>query len=106
MKYKTARSRATDIPKEVKQKVLERDGCCVICGRRGLPNAHYISRARGGLGIERNIVTLCPQCHYEYDFGNAEQRQACKYIIKKHLARCYPDFNENELYYKKWSEIR
>lgn len=104
---KSVRSKATDIPKTVKMAVFERDnGCCIICGHRGLPNAHYISRARGGLGIERNIVTLCPQCHNAYDFGNAEQQRACKYIIKEHLTRCYPDFNENDLYFKKWSEIR
>ena len=23
----------------------------------------------GGLGIEENIVTLCPGCHYQEDFG-------------------------------------
>lgn len=102
--YKSARSRATDIPKKVKEKVYERDnGCCVICGQRGMPNAHYISRARGGLGIEQNIVTLCHKCHYAYDFGNASERESCKYIIKEYLTSCYPNLNEKDLVYKKWS---
>lgn len=100
--YKSRRSKATDIPKKVKDAVFERDNCCcIICGKRGLPNAHYISRAKGGLGIERNIVTLCPVCHYNYDFGNASERESCKYIIKEYLVSCYPDFNENDLIYKK-----
>lgn len=103
---KSARSKATDIPKTVKMAVYERDnGCCIICGQRGAPNAHYISRARGGLGIEQNIVTLCPECHYKYDFGGAEERNACKHIIKGHLTRCYPDWDENDLYFKKWSKL-
>lgn len=103
----STRSKATDIPKAVKMAVYERDnGCCIICGQRGLPNAHYISRAKGGLGVERNIVTLCMKCHNTYDFGTASERESCKYIIKEYLVGCYPDFNENDLYFKKWSDIK
>lgn len=103
---KSARSKATDIPKAVKMAVYERDGgTCVICGKRGFPNAHYISRQRGGLGVERNIVTLCRECHYAYDFGNAAQREACKYIIKEYLVLKYPDLNEKELIFRKWSDF-
>lgn len=100
--YKSRRSKATDIPKKVKDAVFERDGgCCVVCGKRGMPNAHYISRAKGGLGIERNIITLCFECHNKYDFGNASEKQSLKYIIKEYLVSCYPDFNEYDLIYKK-----
>lgn len=54
MSYKSKRSRATDIPPKVKALVYERDNkCCVICGRPGSPNMHYISRNNRGLGIER-----------------------------------------------------
>ena len=61
---KTKRSKATDIPMSVKQKVWERDkGMCVVCGNNYnvMPNAHFISRSKGGLGIEQHIVTLCTQ---------------------------------------------
>ena len=56
---KTKRSQATDIPMSVKQKVWERDGGrCIICGNayNVMPNAHILSRAKGGLGIETNII--------------------------------------------------
>ena len=48
------RSKACDISPKVKKKVWERDNhCCIICGSPyAMPNAHYISRAQGGLGIE------------------------------------------------------
>lgn len=105
--YKSKRSKATDIPKKVKDAVFERDGgCCILCGKRGMPNAHFISRQRGGLGVERNIVTLCAECHRKYDTGNASEKESCKYIIKEYLVGCYPDFNENDLIFRKWSDIK
>ena len=68
MGYKSKRSRATDIPQAVKKIVYERDGGrCIFCGAPGQPNAHIISRAHGGLGVEENIVTVCFECHYRMD---------------------------------------
>lgn len=65
------RTRACMIPKKVKEAVYERDGGrCVGCGRWARVEwacAHYIARSHGGLGIEENILTLCPECHAEYD---------------------------------------
>jgi len=55
---KSKRSKATDISQSVKMKVWERDNhCCIVCGynQNVMPNGHYISRAKGGLGIEQNI---------------------------------------------------
>ena len=55
-------TKATSIPKSVKEAVYERDGGrCILCGRNnGEPVAHVIRRSQGGKGIEQNIVTLCP----------------------------------------------
>ena len=75
---KSKRARACDISQKVKAAVWERDGgCCVICGRRdtAAPNAHYIRRSRGGLGIAENIVTLCAECHRRQDNGTGEQQR-------------------------------
>ena len=93
----------------VKKKVFERDnGCCVICGNsyNVMPNAHYISRAKGGLGIEENIFTACTRltendCHYRFDNGTREEREKLKEIVKEYFISVYPDWNEDDLYYQK-----
>ena len=70
---KSKRSKACDISQKVKELVWDRDEHkCIICGRyvpKTCANAHFIKRSQGGLGIPENVVTLCPQCHYEEDFG-------------------------------------
>ena len=106
---KTKRSQATDILMSVKKKVFERDnGRCVVCGNATnvMPNAHYISRSKGGLGIEENIVTLCTnlttnKCHYKFDNGTKIEREKIKKIIQTYLRTKYPDWDEEKLVYKK-----
>ena len=110
---KSKRSKATDIPPEVKRAVWDRDdGACVVCGNmvNVMPNAHYIPRSRGGLGIEENIVTLCTpltinNCHHKYDNGDKETRELYKSLIKKYLMSKYPNWDESKLYYTKWGQI-
>lgn len=97
------RAKACAISQKTKKAVYERDnGLCVVCGKRGLPEAHYIPRSHGGLGIEQNIATLCRRCHYEFDFGTPHNRDAIGYIISCHLKKHYPDWNERDLIYKKY----
>lgn len=96
------RTKALDIPPAVKAAVWERDGqCCILCGspRYAFPNAHYISRAQGGLGVEENIVTLCQTCHDRYD--NGAGRQQTKAEIRAYLMGKYPDWDEGRLCYRK-----
>ena len=94
------RTKALEIPKSVKDRVYERDGgCCVLCGRPGNPEAHYISRAHSGLGIEQNIVTLCRECHNRYD--QTIERQAIRAVLADYLRSQYPDWDEAKLIYKK-----
>ena len=101
------RAKAVAIPTKVKKRVAERDeidgwNCCVVCGSpNGLPEAHYIPRSKGGLGIEENIVTLCRPCHYKFDFGDREERIKIGERIKEYLMDIYPDWNEESLVYKK-----
>lgn len=100
MRLISKRSRACDIPQKVKKAVWIRDkGRCVFCGRLGNPNAHYISRAKGGLGIEQNILTLCNDCHRRYD--QTTDRKALKEYFTAYLKSQYIDWDESKLYYKK-----
>ena len=94
------RSEALKIPKSVKIRVGLRD-CekCVLCGRPGSPDAHYIARSHGGLGIEENIVTLCRDCHRQYD--QSIERQSIKRILRDYLISWYPGWSEDKLIYRK-----
>lgn len=94
-------TKAVDIPPAVKREVWERDGQrCILCGSPyGVPNAHFIPRSRGGLGVARNVVTLCPVCHDRYD--NGPGRKATEAEIRAYLQRKYPDWEEGALRYRK-----
>ena len=92
----------TDIPIKVKEAVFERDKRrCIYCHKNnGIPNAHYIRRSQGGLGIEQNIVTLCPDCHKQYDNGN--KREELEEYIGEYLKFKYgQNWSKEKLIYNK-----
>lgn len=101
------RAKACDISQEVKVRVWERDkGCCIICGSPiAAPNAHYIRRSQGGMGIEQNIVTLCMDCHNEFDNGSGKYSQAIKKAVRDYLQGQYDDWSEKDLIYDKWRDF-
>lgn len=101
---KSRRTKACDISQAVKKRVWERDNqCCIICGNhQAMPNAHYIRRSQGGLGIEQNVVTLCMLCHQELDNGSGKYAESIKNAVRDYLTDYYPEWNEEDLYYKKW----
>ena len=108
------RTRATGITIRVKEEVADRDSfdgwpCCILCGlptpannRLAFSNAHYINRAQGGLGVEENILTLCPGCHYRYD--HTTDRAMLKPFFGRYLREHYPGWEESKLIYKKLEE--
>lgn len=98
---KSKRTKAVDITQKTKQIVWERDNnCCVVCGSPyAMPNAHYLPRSKSGLGIEKNVVTLCFMCHHKYD--QTTEREQYKEFIKNYLQSKYEDWNEEDLVYKK-----
>lgn len=97
---KSKRTRALSISPAVREAVTERDGgMCIWCGRPGDPVAHYISRAQGGLGIEQNILTLCPECHRRYD--QSHRRGEMRAVFRQYLMEHYPGWDENELIYRR-----
>lgn len=97
------RTKACAIPKDVKQRVYERDkGRCIFCGAPGHPEAHVISRAHGGMGIEQNIVTVCRNCHERMDNGimrSAYQRAAVEY-----LQSIYPEWRKEDVIFDKYRD--
>lgn len=96
-------TKAVDIPPEVRQDVWKRDGyACILCGSPfGVPNAHVIPRSRGGLGVARNVVTLCPACHDRYDNGLGRRETEAE--IRAYLRGKYPDWDEGALRYHKYT---
>lgn len=99
------RTKACAIKAAVKKKVEERDGhCCIFCGKRGKGEAHVISRAQGGLGVEQNLVTTCRGCHEALD--NTLSRPVMLEIAKQHLKAFYPDWSADAVIYKKGIETK
>lgn len=96
------RALALAIPAPVKRAVYERDaGRCVYCLKPGLPEAHYIPRSRGGLGIEENVLTLCRACHDRFDHGTRFEREGMREFFREYLMSQYPEWNEDNLTYRK-----
>jgi len=91
-----------DISQAVKEKVWARDKeRCIYCGSwNAMPNSHYVPRSHLGLGIEENIVTLCANCHHNFD--HTDLRQIYKDYIREYLKEKYPNWDESKLVYRKW----
>ena len=104
------RTDALGIPNGVKRAVAKRDSvegwpCCILCGLPAPTTsplafscAHYIARSHGGLGIEENILTLCPFCHRSYD---GTERSRLRPLLAKYLREHYDGWTEEKLTYKK-----
>lgn len=102
-KISSRRAKACFIPPKVKADVWKRDKECSIISESiyAFPNAHYIPRSQGGLGIKENIVTLTPEEHYKFDFGTRQEREEIRQKIKEYLDRLYPDFTDEMRKYRK-----
>lgn len=102
-------TKARDFSRRAKEQISERDSiqdwpCCVNCGAAApaplaWSNAHFISRAQGGLGIPENGLTLCPVCHRRYD--QTTDRPRLREYFREYLMSKYPDWDETKLYYRK-----
>ncbi len=104
MKYRSSKQAIAKQPSlAVKQIVGDRDGWrCIVCRRPGDPVAHYIPRTKGGLGIPENILTLCNECHKDYDNSRGAEREEKMEFFSDYLKSQYPDWDETKLIYHKW----
>ena len=94
------RTKAVAITPKVRAIVEKRDNyCCIFCGQWGRGEAHVVSRAQGGLGVEENIVTVCRRCHNEMDNGLLTQIYREK--AEAYLRGIYPDWDRTKYIYKK-----
>lgn len=108
-------TKARDFDKKTKLAIAKRDSidgwpCCVWCGKPApqygdedtpitWSNAHYLSRAQGGRGVEHNGLTLCPRCHRKYD--QSTDREEMREYFREYLQDQYDDWVEEELIYRK-----
>lgn len=53
------------------------------------------------MGIAKNLGVMCIHHHYQYD--NGKMHNEIKEIFQEHLKAHYPDWDEKDLVYKKWS---
>lgn len=93
------RSKACEIPPKVREAVEKRDGCCIFCGRPGRGEAHIVSRAHGGLGVEENILTVCRYCHDQLDNGKETLRYKERAV--SYIKEFYPDWTAEKVTYHK-----
>ena len=106
-------TKARDFGRKAKIAISERDSvngwpCCVFCGAAApaplaWSNAHFISRAQGGLGIPENGLTLCPVCHRRYD--QTTERDEMRGYLRDYLRRRYEDWDEETLVCRKGQGI-
>ena len=100
------RTKAVAIPPKVRQEVEERDNHqCIFCKSpycRG--EAHYINRSQGGLGIAKNLVTVCSECHRQMDNGKDIERY--RKIAREYLMSKYLDWKEEDLIFNKWKGFK
>ena len=99
---KHKRTMATSISPAVREAVEQRDGGrCIFCKMPGRGEAHFISRAQGGIGSEENIITVCRGCHDRMD--NSQARPLMLKIAEAYLREHYPEWDKENLIYKKYS---
>lgn len=96
---KSKRTLATSISNQVRQRVRERDKWCIFCGKQGQQICHIRPRSKGGLGIPENLVYGCVSCHMMLD--QSKHRKEMIEFALQHLSKHYPDFQDEDRYYRK-----
>ena len=62
---------------------------------------HIVPRSHGGMGVIKNIITLCPECHRKYD--TSPNRQLMSWEFAKYIEEHHGPIYKKEVVYDKWS---
>lgn len=107
-------TRAKEFSPKVRKRIKERDQICIFCkmgyhtekvtafSQQMASIMHYIPRSAGGLGIEENGALGCLTHHDMMDNGFQGRRKEMLALYKEYMQGIYPDWNEDDLVYKKW----
>ena len=109
-------TRAKEFSTKTREVIKERDKTsCIFCkmgyhmksttqaGYLMKSIMHYIPRSQGGLGIEQNGAIGCQYHHELLDNGNKGLRGEMLELFKEYLQEHYPNWNEQDLIYKKYN---
>lgn len=112
---KSKQARAHEFTEKARKEIYARDfGQCIFCikkynmqgstrySQQILSVMHYIPRSAGGLGIPQNGAIGCQFHHNMLDNGNQGNRKEMLEIFRQYLQELYPEWNEDELVYRKW----
>lgn len=118
-KKKSKQAKAREFTAKERKKIKARDHeNCIFCEiEYHMENAtpyglmmksimHYIPRSANGLGIEQNGAVGCEYHHHMFDNGSEGRRQEMKDRFKGYLKKFYPDWDEQNLVYDKWSFLK
>lgn len=116
---KSRQAKSHEFPEKQRKAIYERDNMlCIFCqikyhmvGATAMDLStksimHYISRQKGGLGIEQNGAIGCYWHHHMLDNGNQGNREEMQEYFREYLKGCYKDWNENKLTYDKWAFLK
>lgn len=109
---KSKRTKALEISKKTKLRVWIRQKGKSIISNTPISISecccHFIPRSLGGLGIEENIIGLTYKEHMIFDNNligsHKEESELYRKIATEHLKANYQDWNESNLFYKKYGK--
>lgn len=72
-----------EIVGETRERIIERDGCCKICGRTDRLEIHHINPfEKSHDNSEQNLVVLCKHCHMSLHMKKRNERPYEQELLK------------------------
>jgi len=109
----TRSTKARQFSPKVRQAIADRDEQCIFCKMAyhmphpheyglQIPNTmHIVNKSQSGLGIEQNGALGCEYHHGLLDNGNYRLRDEMIEILETYMIGLYPEWNRDNLVYKK-----